>query len=352
MKPWCSRHTYHDNSRLYVRPLPEKTWRNNDNKTILLWTKLFGNKNWGTKGDFAGCKVSKCRVTSDKGQVENADAVLFNVDAIFSSLTGITWPWFRRPHQVWVLQNMEAPPHIPLNMKSLGGLFNWTAWHRLDSDIPITYGGFKKWSDNSSHDFAAERPKLVAWLSSNCYDFVRRMLFVREVNKHVPVETYGKCGANQCPASTCSEILSKYKFYLAFENSICKDYVTEKFWEALRRKQVPVVMGGARYKELAPPHSYIDINEFKDIKILAQFLIQLSKDEKEYNKYLEWTKSYKIYGWEESWRLFWCDLCEALHDKSRPAQVYEDLNGWFTENTATCPQWTVCTIYVYIFFPL
>ena len=25
----------------------------------------------------------------------------------------------------------------------------------------------------------------------------------------------------------------KYKFYLAFENSLCQEYITEKFWKAL-----------------------------------------------------------------------------------------------------------------------
>ncbi|XP_041370588.1 alpha-(1,3)-fucosyltransferase C-like [Gigantopelta aegis] len=341
IKLCCTQRGHTVQSGPHIRKFPERAWRNTSQKIILRWTKFFNDQTWATKGDLRGCRVNKCILTDDKRNLESADAVLFHVDAMFNSLMEITWPRRRSPDQVWVLQNMEAPPQIPLDMERLGGLFNWTAWYRFDSDIPVAYGGYKKWSDNSSHDFASERPKLAAWLSSNCYDYVRRMLIIREVKKHLPLETYGQCGDNQCQASVCSDKLSRYKFYFAIENSICQDYVTEKFWEALRRKQVPVVMGGARYKELAPPHSYVDITDFKDIKILTNFLINLSKDDKEYNKYLEWTKLYKIYGWEETWRMFWCDLCEALHDKSRPAQVYEDLNGWFTENTVKCPQWTL-----------
>lgn len=34
-----------------------------------------------------------------------------------------------------------------------------------------------------------------------------------------------------------------YLFYLAFENSICDDYVTEKLYSALRRNIIPVVFG-------------------------------------------------------------------------------------------------------------
>ena len=31
-------------------------------------------------------------------------------------------------------------------------------------------------------------------------------------------------------------VAKKYKYYLAFENSNCVDYITEKFWDALKYK--------------------------------------------------------------------------------------------------------------------
>ena len=37
-------------------------------------------------------------------------------------------------------------------------------------------------------------------------------------------------------------------FYMAFENSICDDCATEKFYRSLLYPIVPVVMGGANYK--------------------------------------------------------------------------------------------------------
>jgi len=42
-------------------------------------------------------------------------------------------------------------------------------------------------------------------------------------------------------------IFSQYKFYLAFENSLCTDYITEKFYQTLNRDIIPVVMGGGQY---------------------------------------------------------------------------------------------------------
>jgi alpha-1,3-fucosyltransferase len=54
-----------------------------------------------------------------------------------------------------------------------------------------------------------------------------------------------------------------YKFYLAFENAICPDYVTEKFYNTLLFSTVPIVYGGADYEAIgAPPNSYIDVRYF------------------------------------------------------------------------------------------
>jgi hypothetical protein len=55
------------------------------------------------------------------------------------------------------------------------------------------------------------------------------------LQKYIPVDIYGKCGTQKCPRSTeteCYEMLNRdYKFYLAFENANCKDYLTEKLFE-------------------------------------------------------------------------------------------------------------------------
>jgi hypothetical protein len=53
-----------------------------------------------------------------------------------------------------------------------------------------------------------------------------------------------------------------YKFYLSFENSLCRDYVTEKFYNALQFTAVPIVYGSASYSTVAPRNSYIDVRDF------------------------------------------------------------------------------------------
>lgn len=60
------------------------------------------------------------------------------------------------------------------------------------------------------------------------------MHYARELSKYIQVDIYGACGSLRCPRSqsqTCFDMLDEdYKFYLAFENSNCKDYITEKFF--------------------------------------------------------------------------------------------------------------------------
>ena len=81
-----------------------------------------------------------------------------------------------------------------------------------------------------------------------CYPLYIR-LFVSNLSKSniiaLKVDIYGGCGPNNCPNNgDCHAYLEQnYMFYLSFENSICEDYVTEKFWKVLNGNLVPIVLG-------------------------------------------------------------------------------------------------------------
>ena len=109
---------------------------------------------------------------------------------------------------------------------------------------------------------ALAKPRLVAWMVSSCKTVSRREDYVRELQKYITVDIFGKCGNQTCGrwnSKDCNGFLEQqYKFYLSFENSLCRDYVTEKFHRQMGLDIVPVVRGGADYSLLAPPGSYID----------------------------------------------------------------------------------------------
>ena len=42
------------------------------------------------------------------------------------------------------------------------------------------------------------------------------------------------------------------------------------------------------YKRIAPPHSYIHVDDFADAKELADYLHKLDNDDNLYNQYFAW----------------------------------------------------------------
>lgn len=55
---------------------------------------------------------------------------------------------------------------------------------------------------------------------------------------------------------------SKYKFYLSFEDAICKDYATEKFFSIFGGLNlIPVVLGGANYSGIGRQLFCTDIGQ-------------------------------------------------------------------------------------------
>ena len=133
-------------------------------------------------------------------------------------------------------------------------------------------------------------------------------------------------------------MLKKYKFYLAFENSICADYVTEKFFKPLIYEVVPIVLGGADYTKFAPPHSYINaLVDFKSPKELADYLLFLNSNDQLYARYFDWRKDYTISIFDPKG---WCHLCKLVNDLTVPNKVYSDIQHWWMLEKDLCaPPW-------------
>ena len=190
-------------------------------------------------------------------------------------------------------------------------------------------------------NFAAGKNKLVAWFVSHCYTQSRREKYVSILRQYIPVDIYGGCYTLKCEmnqtaflsTNDCYSMLdNSYRFYLAFENSFCNDYVTEKFYDVLSRRIIPVVLGGANYSAIAPPHSYIDAVNYSP-RELAAYLKLLASDDRLYNEYFWWKPYFKI---EKRYPTIadraLCTLCEKLHsDKS--VSIYHDLKSNWSHST-------------------
>ncbi len=218
-------------------------------------------------------------------------------------------------------------------------MFNYTASYRVDATLSMPYGLFVPF-DNASlyqdlppkQNYTEGKNKSVAWFVSNCDPKNNRMRYAKELAQHIDVDIYGKCGhmnwtCKKEEREHCWEKIRRdYKFYLAFENVNCKDYITEKFFDnALKHDIVPIVMGASQeqYKQVAPLNSYIHVEDFDSPKELAAYLHKLNKDDALYNNYFRWKGSGEFIDTK-----FFCRLCALVHDDSRLAW-YENVNQWW-----------------------
>lgn len=70
---------------------------------------------------------------------------------------------------------------------------------------------------------------------------------------------------------------------MSFENSVCDDYITEKFWR-IKRLVVPVVLKRSILSGIVDDQYFIAADDFKSPKELAERLLYLSKNHNEYKK--------------------------------------------------------------------
>ncbi|XP_074657228.1 glycoprotein 3-alpha-L-fucosyltransferase A-like [Tubulanus polymorphus] len=303
-------------------------------KVLLLWggfEKTFLAKR--NSNPFSGCPVNTCRITDDRSKVGTADVIVIERHVIRSVIPSVPRP----KHQVQVMFTMESPFHTPLHYGTgYQSSINWTANYRRDSTIPVPYGFFVRYNESVrfkvlKKNYASGKTKKVAWFVSNCNDKNERLKLAEELSKYISVDIYGKCGTLKCPRSDrekCLNLLdSSYKFYLAFENSNCREYITEKFFlNGLSRDIVPIVYGAHKddYERVAPPHSFIHVDDFESPKQLAEYLHRLDENDHLYNSYFRWKGTGKIFN---GGLYFWCRLCMLSHaddaDKRRYVSNYD-----------------------------
>ncbi|MUP44166.1 glycosyl transferase [Gramella sp. BOM4] len=77
------------------------------------------------------------------------------------------------------------------------------------------------------------------------------------------------------------DILRDYHFNLCFENTVYPKYITEKIWESIENKCLPIYYGGARSSiyEIFPQQSFIDYSEIENPERLKHIIKTMSREE-------------------------------------------------------------------------
>ncbi|XP_071972702.1 4-galactosyl-N-acetylglucosaminide 3-alpha-L-fucosyltransferase FUT6-like [Engystomops pustulosus] len=248
---------------------------------ILVWTFPFGQlfplNQCPQQFDGSGCFY-----TADRTLYSSAHAVVLFHRDVYTSKKQL--PQTPRPsNQRWVWFNNESPSHCS-NLAIMNNLINLTMSYRVDSDIFAPYGWIEQ--HNTTMNFTIPtKTRLAAWAITNWNPNSRRVKYYGELKNYLQIDMYGY-GRRNLPRNRQSEILSTYKFYFAFENSIHVDYITEK--------------------------------------------LSLDKDEEKYKQYFNWRSEYYVPPQDNPWTVSYCRVCKALKE-APPYRTIASIEKWFKD---------------------
>ncbi|XP_049884475.1 alpha-(1,3)-fucosyltransferase 10-like [Pectinophora gossypiella] len=240
-------------------------------------------------------------------------------------------------------------------------LFNYSATFGRNSNVPmplIWIGGRDIVTDTLYFVNTLNKNELlseispVLFLQSDCFTPTEREIYVDKLMKYIQVDSYGRCLNNKkLPLSNTYkdsyqyhlngeellEFIAKYKFMIAIENCICNDYVTEKFWRAIKVGVVPIYYGSPLIRDWLPNNkSAILLEDFPTPELLSQHLHYLLNNDTAYEEYLEHKTLGKISNeklvkelQERAYQTdldavvntFECFICERLYDEKKQVNI-------------------------------
>jgi hypothetical protein len=253
---------------------------------------------------------AECDISQDPALLRQADAVIFHIPDLTSEFR------LRKPRgQIWVASSQESSVNYSvLSDPDFMARFDYTMTYRLDSDFPTPYFGHWMLPELLQPAGPKDATAPAVLFASSEFNQSRRYQVARALMRAMEVHSYGTKLHNRDLAhdegrSTKLEAIAHYKFTLAFENSIARDYVTEKFWDPLRVGSVPVYLGAPNVDEIAPADDcYIDVRRYRNPRQVAQYLLWLDAHPDEYEKYLAWK--------QRGFRQQFLDLIERLRPSS------------------------------------
>lgn len=323
---------------------------------ILLYTNIFLHKKYCTftidRIFGASCpSKNQCKWSCSNKKLAEADAIIFHAYDLQYYHGTIPNRTDTKPNSIWILWSDEPPSMVDYSLfKSYE--FNWTISYKINSEISVgSYGLFSKredvWSNDEYNEWIKkqfnQRLNGALWFVSNC-NARQRLNYYYDLRKqqNTTVEGYGRCvdyyPGHLCGAGTQCEYdyMSQYKYYLSFESTTCRDYITEKFYKPLYHGLIPIVHGPDEkdYKNHAPLNSFIHINQFdRNMTKLANYLQEIHLNYELYSKYHEWRKTYEvIIDGKALERIRMCELCQRL-SKLRGDDItyYRDIEQFFNE---------------------
>jgi hypothetical protein len=209
-------------------------------KLILTWTPFFGTNlsDSITKWLANHTCHHQCIYTNDRSRLSDADALIFHPRDPMNQL-----PSIRHSHQYYIFFLSESPYHTGDLSRLPAGFFNLTMTYRRDSDIVMYYDALFPIKSNDSNldqhiiytwqqvtDTVANKTKMSLQFVSHCATNSMRESYVQQlIAAGLELDQFGACSSGAGKSIRCKyatrcedQFISKYRFYIAFENSICR----------------------------------------------------------------------------------------------------------------------------------
>ena len=207
---------------------------------ILHWSKAY-DKYIFDNTDLEKCP-DQCEVTTSKKMALKADAITFYgmhplMKRFKDKLVDLRQ---RRPKATFIFHSRE-PPTLTLALGNWSyNFFDATMTYRRDSQI---FNGLYEFVPKSKNlqgqdwkrpDFTNtnkghNKTKMAAWLVSKCETAGEREKYIKEIQKYIDIDVFGRCGKRPLSRSilglsgsdailfTYKELLNPYLFYMSFE---------------------------------------------------------------------------------------------------------------------------------------
>ncbi|MEM9596890.1 MAG: glycosyltransferase family 10 [Acidobacteriota bacterium] len=255
--------------------------------TVVFFNSFF--KHWPS-GD--GLEEADMRVAFGHRHAPSADAVVFHLPTLQKGFI----PQHPKPEgQIWVAWCLESRTTCPaLGDPATRSRFDLFMTHERSAEVWAPYFGPWCAEDLLRQPEHPREDVAVVHLQSNPYDACGRNRYVFDLMRRVRIDSCGKVlNSRRCDVGPGwkgrTELMARYKFTLAMENSVSEDYVTDKFFDPLRVGSVPVYRGSADVKTLAPhPDCYIDAADFDSPAELGDYLRWLDQDDEAYGRFHRW----------------------------------------------------------------
>ena len=201
--------------------------------------------------------------------------------------------------------------------------------YRRDATIPFPFiceGNLGlRVAEMGQPDVPVGRDKITAGIISYCWCKWRRR-YIDELMKYMHIDQWGRCFRNTQGkfwktrhGSFEEEKLkflnkNRYKFLLAFENTVDDDYVTEKIYHAYLTRSIPIFFGTKAVYDLVPANTSLIYATNYTPKELAQLIKRVASNDTLYSEYFKSWDLVKMRKLHERYcsEYFMCATCRKV----------------------------------------